>query len=214
MKALPAVGLVVLDRALGKRTGAALKSAGFPIAFLIQEPGPDDLGRAEVVVVACGARDRARETLQHLREMEQRPRVVACFPAGEAPNVQWIVDQGIDGVVWDTRIADALDATIRAVVAGQLAVPGDLSERRTDPVLTSREKQVLSLMIMGLTNREIAEKIFVSENTVKSHLNTAYRKLGVHSRAEAMRRITDPEQGLGTGILAITAPGLKRTRGG
>jgi hypothetical protein len=68
-------------------------------------------------------------------------------------------------------------------------------------------------MIMGLTNREIATKLFVSESTVKSHLNTAYRKLGVHSRVEATRLIADPDEGLGTGILAITGPGLKRTRG-
>jgi predicted ArsR family transcriptional regulator len=68
------------------------------------------------------------------------------------------------------------------------------------------------MVIMGLTNLEIAQKLYISENTVKSHLNTAYKKLGVHSRAEAQRLITDPDQGLGTGILAITAPGLTRGR--
>ena len=65
---------------------------------------------------------------------------------------------------------------------------------------------------MGLTNREIAENLFFSESTVKSHLNTAYRKLGVTSRVEAAEMITDPEEGLGTGILAITPKGHARVR--
>jgi hypothetical protein len=58
----------------------------------------------------------------------------------------------------------------------------------------------------------MAQKLFLSENTVKSHLNTAFRKLGVRSRAEAARLIADPDEGLGTGILAVTAPGLARGR--
>ncbi len=65
---------------------------------------------------------------------------------------------------------------------------------------------------MGMTNREIAEMLFLSESTIKSHLNKAFRKLGVRSRAEAQRLITDPGQGLGTGILAITGRGLAKPR--
>jgi DNA-binding CsgD family transcriptional regulator len=91
-------------------------------------------------------------------------------------------------------------------------MPREILRRKQAPDLTNREKQALSMVIMGLTNLEIAQKLYISENTVKSHLNTAYKKLGVHSRAEAQRLITDPDQGLGTGILAITAPGLTRGR--
>ena len=94
--------------------------------------------------------------------------------------------------------------------AGQLVVPRDSYQRLEPPHLTNREKQTLSMVIMGLTNQEIAEKLFISEGTVKSHLNKAYRKLGVRSRGEAARLIADPAEGLGTGILAITRPGHAR----
>jgi DNA-binding NarL/FixJ family response regulator len=212
-----AVGLLVCDHPLGERVGAALKSSGFRIAFQARIAEYADLASdADVVVVAGGHGSHGHQAFEHIRARQPQARVVACLPEGEkeASSVQWALDNGIDGVVWETRIGEALEATVLAVLAGQLVVPRDLRERARTPRFTNREKQTLSLMIMGLTNREIATKLFVSESTVKSHLNTAYRKLGVHSRVEATRLIADPDEGLGTGILAITGPGLKRTRGG
>lgn len=58
-----------------------------------------------------------------------------------------------------------------------------------DPVrasLTEREVEVMNLIVTGRTNAQIAESLFVSEKTVKNHINRAYTKLGVTSRAEAM----------------------------
>jgi DNA-binding NarL/FixJ family response regulator len=57
---------------------------------------------------------------------------------------------------------------------------------------------------MGCMNHEIAKTLYVSESTVKSHLSSAFTKLAVRSRTEAVDLILDPEQGLGRGILAIT----------
>ena len=71
------------------------------------------------------------------------------------------------------------------------------------PPLTPREKQVLALVVMGYTNREIAEQLVLAESTVKSHLFSAFRRLGVRSRSEAVALITDPSRGLGSGILTI-----------
>jgi DNA-binding NarL/FixJ family response regulator len=51
--------------------------------------------------------------------------------------------------------------------------------------LTPRERDILGLLLQGLTNREIAGRLLISDATVKSHLSTAYRKLGVANRTEA-----------------------------
>lgn len=210
---ITAVGLVLQNVSLGEKLGNLLKAAGLPVAFKVKPGEVKSLGsEADVVVVAGDDRTRSHGVFKRIRARLPHARVVACLPQGEAPSLQWVIDNGIDGVVWDARLGESLEATLRAVHAGQLVFPRDLQDNRRVPDFTNREKQALSLMIMGLTNREIADKLFVSENTVKSHLNTAYRKLGAHSRAEATRMITDPDEGLGTGILAITAPGLRRSR--
>lgn len=54
--------------------------------------------------------------------------------------------------------------------------------------LSERELEVLGLVAAGLTNREVAQRLFVVESTVKSHLNSTYQKLGVRNRTEAVAR--------------------------
>jgi LuxR family maltose regulon positive regulatory protein len=54
--------------------------------------------------------------------------------------------------------------------------------------LTERELEVLALIAQGLTNREIAARLFVSINTVKAHTRSIYGKLDVHSRTQAIAR--------------------------
>jgi DNA-binding NarL/FixJ family response regulator len=114
------------------------------------------------------------------------------------------ISAGLNGLVWDHLAEVSLAPTLSAVAAGQLVIPQDLRHRMELPRLSVREKQILSLVIMGLSNGEIAGRLFIGQTTVKTHLGSAYRKLGVSSRAEAARVITDPEEGLGTGILRIT----------
>jgi DNA-binding NarL/FixJ family response regulator len=64
------------------------------------------------------------------------------------------------------------------------------SSRNSVLTLSSREKQVLSLMSQGLSNPEIAQTLFISPVTVKVHVRHIFEKLGVKSRAEAALRAT------------------------
>jgi DNA-binding CsgD family transcriptional regulator len=50
--------------------------------------------------------------------------------------------------------------------------------------LTAAERDVVELVVSGLTNRAVAEQLFMAQRTVESHLTRAYRKLGVHSRTQ------------------------------
>lgn len=55
-------------------------------------------------------------------------------------------------------------------------------------ILTGRENEILICIIKGYSNKEIADKLFVSENTVKKHLNNIYSKLGVSRRTQAISK--------------------------
>jgi DNA-binding NarL/FixJ family response regulator len=59
------------------------------------------------------------------------------------------------------------------------------------PRMTRRERQVVSLALQGRTNREIGETLFIGERTVETHLSNAYRKLGVESKVELIRRASE-----------------------
>ncbi len=55
------------------------------------------------------------------------------------------------------------------------------------PALTRREKEILQLLAIGLSNQEMAERLFIAEGTLKRHIANLYQKLGVHNRAQAIR---------------------------
>jgi len=55
-------------------------------------------------------------------------------------------------------------------------------------LLTGQELKILQLVAGGLSNKEIADRLYISGETVKSHIKSVYRKLGIHSRLQALRR--------------------------
>ena len=88
----------------------------------------------------------------------------------------------------DTSVED-IAGTIRRVVAGDTSIPGQVAKRLTErsgrQQLTEREREVLEFLIKGRSNKEIAASLFISEETVKSHLKTLFGKLQVRDRTEA-----------------------------
>jgi DNA-binding NarL/FixJ family response regulator len=84
-----------------------------------------------------------------------------------------------------TTPVDDLPAIVRQVMAGAELRPSTASARGGAAELTGREREVLVLASEGLSNSQIADTLFVTEQTVKFHLSNIYRKLGVHNRTEA-----------------------------
>ena len=69
------------------------------------------------------------------------------------------------------------------------------------------------MVVTGLTNSQIADELFLAVSTVKSHLSSAFSKLGVSSRSEAAAVILDPERGRGLGIDRVPAAGRRQQVG-
>jgi DNA-binding CsgD family transcriptional regulator len=137
--------------------------------------------------------------------------IVAVCESADGRAVRQAVDSGTDGLVFADELEATLRPTVAAALVGQIAVPRNLRTFIRKPSLSAKERRVLGLLVMGLTNGEIGARLFLAESTVKSHLSSAYTKLGVRSRSEAVSLLLDPKQSLGTAIGVV--PAAVRTDG-
>jgi two-component system, NarL family, response regulator LiaR len=145
---------------------------------------------------------RTRLGLEELRRLVQNPlsgRVIVYSADEEESRVQAAIALGAAGYISKAANGPDLVAAIESVAAGETAM--HLSGRR--PVdsgwpgrewgLTARESEVLAMLTAGLRNREIAESLFVSVDTVKTHLRHIYRKLGTNTRSRTVAKaLSDP----------------------
>jgi DNA-binding NarL/FixJ family response regulator len=153
-------------------------------------------------VIVC--RTPAREPLTALKRRLLGPVVLAVFtPEQSLSEVRGTFVQGADAVLLEEDVPEKLLLAVRAVLGGLVVLSPPFAPAIERPPLTPREKQVLALVVMNFSNREIADQLVVSESTVKSHLFSAFRRLGVRTRSEAVAVITDPSRGFGSGILSI-----------
>jgi len=109
-------------------------------------------------------------------------------------------DQSVSGLLPRHADAHQIDAALRAVAAGLVVRPPAAKETGFAPMnevpdveglLTPREVEVLSAIMDGLTNKLIARKLDISLHTVKFHVESVFRKLGVGTRAEAVAKALD-----------------------
>lgn len=148
-----------------------------------------------IIVLVCDV-DRPREmaTLRRLRRELREPAIVAVSPAATATGVRRALDAGADAIVFEPELELTLAVAISAVGSGQSVVPRKLRASVERPAFSHRERQVLTFVSQGLTNAQIAERLFLSESTIKSHLSSAFAKFGVRSRREAAALFIELEQ--------------------
>jgi two-component system response regulator DesR len=126
-----------------------------------------------------------REVCSRLRAQAPAPRVVLMSSAGGiSPRAARAA--GAAGFIAKDWSAREIARRVRMVGDGQEAF--DEVQRNVDPVLTTREREVLSMIAGGATNREIAAALYLSPHTIKEHTSALYRKLGARNRAEAVQR--------------------------
>lgn len=190
--------LVRLARALATRPELVLRCAE-SVRELVARGAADDLLVYYCQSVSSWELDLFKE-LKH--DFPDLPIIVVCEVA-DGRAARRLVDGGIEGFVYADELEAALAPTIGAVLAGQLAVPRAMRSCVRKASLSARERQILGLVVMGCTNSEISGRMYLAESTVKSHLSSAYNKIGARSRSEAVALITDPKNSLDVGILAV-----------
>jgi DNA-binding NarL/FixJ family response regulator len=193
------VCVIELPAGVARAARAALTAGGVVVH------GGARAGADAVAVIGwpgAPAADQRRAALAAAQRLAPR-RVVALTDLERRSALQRLVATGIHGLVLVDEIDRSLAVTVCAVAAGQVCVTDAVRAAIAPRPLSPRERQILAIVIMGLTNGEIAQRLHIEESTVKSHLASIFDKLGVRSRAEAAELVTDPEETLGTGIVRL-----------
>ncbi|WP_043739023.1 two-component system response regulator NarL [Thioalkalivibrio nitratireducens] len=145
------------------------------------------------------------ETLGALREAGIDARVVMLTVSDEEEDLVAALRAGADGYLLKHTEPEDLLRQLRQVLSGRLILTDELTERlaeamRRQPapgervVLTRREQEVLDQIAAGLSNKQIARELGLSEGTVKVHVKHLLKKLGMHSRLEAALWVVEQQK--------------------
>jgi DNA-binding NarL/FixJ family response regulator len=149
-------------------------------------------------------------TLQRLQSARNKTRVIVLTASDDKNEFVQAMKLGTSGIVLKQTATELLIKSIRKVHAGEIwldshttaavirqfvaaednpqapapASPGQTPRDRERSPLSSREREIVALVAQGFKNKEMAEKMFISEQTVKNHLHNIFDKLGVSDRLE------------------------------
>jgi DNA-binding NarL/FixJ family response regulator len=188
---------VEADGPLRLRILAALEADGVSIAG-VQGTAPPDIRVVSLDLSQAVSASQLRTSLGN-----GTGRTVAVSPRCAALGLRRALKAGADSLVLEHELEDALAPAVRAVAAGLSVIPSVLRPGAQRLAFSHREREVLGLAVTGHTNGEIASTLFLAESTVKSHLSSAYRKLGAGGRNEAASMIFDPDEGLADIVLGL-----------
>jgi DNA-binding NarL/FixJ family response regulator len=174
-------------------------SDGREVLRVIQETRPD------VVVLDLRMPNMdGLAALQAIQQLDSRPKVIVLTASEDKNEFVQAMKLGCSGIVLKQTAPELIVKSIRKVYAGeiwldshttaavmrQFAAPTEVmgthpaTRNRERSPLSQREREIVSLVAQGYKNREMAEKMFISEQTVKNHLHNIFDKLGVSDRLE------------------------------
>jgi DNA-binding NarL/FixJ family response regulator len=145
------------------------------------------------------------DALPRLREASPAAEVVVLTASEDEANLLGAIKGGAAGYLLKTEPPERIVAFLRGVAQGEAALSGAVARRLLDQVrqggartvvpeevaqaVTARELEVLLLLDRHLGTDEIAQRLFISEHTVRSHVKSLLSKLGVSSRREALEKL-------------------------
>ena len=129
------------------------------------------------------------ETIGVIRKQDPEARIIVLTTFDGDEDIYRALQAGARGYMLKGMDTLELVEAIRTVHRGKTRIPAAVAERLAErlagPALTERETGVLRLIVAGKSNKEIASALFISEATVKTHINNLLGKLGVSDRTQA-----------------------------
>jgi two-component system NarL family response regulator len=203
------IRVVVVDDQELFRRGLTMLLGVEPDIKVVGEAG-DGISAATMVanvvpdIVLLDVRMPKRTGLEACIEIKQlvpAARIIMLTVSDEEADLYEAVKNGASGYPLKDSSIDEVAQAVRVVAEGQSLISPSMAVKLLDefkemsrsdrqqvpsPRLTDRELEVLKLVAQGLNNREIAKRLFISENTVKNHVRNILEKLQLHSRMEAV----------------------------
>ncbi|MGC2656448.1 MAG: response regulator transcription factor [Bryobacteraceae bacterium] len=177
-------GLVALIRTVPGMTVVAEAADGAKAVELFRQHRPD-IVLMDLRLPGMGGVD----AITAIRRDFPAARVIVLTTFEGDEDIFRALQAGARGYLLKDMFGEELMDAIRVVHAGKTRIPGPVAERLAErmggPSLTTRELEVLRLIVDGKSNKEIGAKLFISEATVKTHINSILSKLGVSDRTQA-----------------------------
>ena len=130
------------------------------------------------------------EVVAELISQRPRPRIIVLTNSAKAEDLRRALTAGAKGYLLKGAEPEQVYDTIREVYAGKSSLPPDVAAKLADsmaqPELSQRELQILRLMAIGKSNKEIGQALYISEYTVKNHVKSILKKLNAIGRTEAI----------------------------
>jgi DNA-binding NarL/FixJ family response regulator len=154
------------------------------------------------------------EAARQIRELLPSTRILMLTVSDEEDDLYEAIKAGANGYLLKEISIEEVGSAIHSVMQGQSLISPSMAskllnefnslaklaaerEQLPAPVLTARELEVLKLVARGMSNKDVADELYISENTVKNHVRNILEKLHLHSRMEAVmyavrKRLLDP----------------------
>ena len=125
------------------------------------------------------------ELTRALHEKHPEVRVVMLTAFSDSERVFAALKAGAVGYLLKNVAPDEIRATVERAAAGEPMLSGEIAGRVLREFEREREEEILKLLATGESNREIGKRLFISEQTVKNHVASIFRKLQVNDRTKA-----------------------------
>jgi DNA-binding NarL/FixJ family response regulator len=130
------------------------------------------------------------EVIKDLMSRAPKPRILVMTTYQATEDIRLALTAGAKGYLLKEAEPAQLWDTVRRVFAGELILPPGVSDKLSaslaEPALSQREMQVLRQLCAGDSNKEIAQKIYLCESSVKFHIRNVYKKLRAAGRTAAV----------------------------
>jgi len=166
------------------------------LSFLEKNAGECDIALVDLNMKGMGG----IELIHCMKEKYPDIRILVLTTFYDDKNITQAIANGADGYLLKDSGKEAIIGAVKQIMGGTTVLDQKVMSRLTflmsnrlagestdsgiAEALTAREKEICSLMVQGLTNRQIAETLYISEGTVKNYISNIYDKTGIHDRVK------------------------------